>query len=46
MIPAMAGTSGIAVLFVGAISTSAFLLFMVQPMVGKHILPWFGGGRE
>ena len=23
---------------------SAFLLFLVQPLLGKHILPWFGGG--
>jgi len=23
---------------------SAFLLFEVQPLMGKHILPWFGGG--
>lgn len=23
---------------------SAFLLFQVQPLIGKHILPWFGGG--
>lgn len=22
---------------------SAFLLFQVQPLLGKHILPWFGG---
>ncbi|MCX6892645.1 MAG: hypothetical protein NTX51_14170 [Verrucomicrobia bacterium] len=22
----------------------AFLLFQVQPLMGKHILPWFGGG--
>jgi len=22
---------------------SAFLLFQVQPLIGKHILPWFGG---
>ncbi|MCX6070364.1 MAG: hypothetical protein NTU91_05830 [Chloroflexi bacterium] len=22
---------------------SAFLLFQVQPMIGKVILPWFGG---
>ncbi len=21
----------------------AFLLFLVQPLIGKHILPWFGG---
>lgn len=23
---------------------SAFLLFQVQPMIGKYILPWYGGG--
>lgn len=22
----------------------AFLLFAVQPLIGKYILPWFGGG--
>jgi hypothetical protein len=22
---------------------SAFLLFQVQPMIGKYVLPWFGG---
>jgi len=31
-------------LFAASIFVSAFLLFLVQPMVGKHILPWFGGG--
>lgn len=30
-------------LFVAAVFASAFLIFNVQPMVGKHILPWFGG---
>jgi hypothetical protein len=30
-------------LFPLAIFASAFLIFLVQPMVGKHILPWFGG---
>lgn len=30
-------------LFPLAIFSSAFLIFLVQPMVGKHILPWFGG---
>ena len=30
-------------LFVVAILASAFLIFLVQPMVGKRILPWFGG---
>jgi spermidine synthase len=29
--------------FVLAIFAGAFLIFQVQPMVGKHILPWFGG---
>ena len=23
---------------------SAFLLFQVQPLIGKFVLPWFGGG--
>ena len=26
-----------------AIFTGAFLLFQVQPVIGKYILPWFGG---
>lgn len=30
-------------LFAVSIFSSAFLIFAVQPMVGKHILPWFGG---
>ncbi len=30
-------------LFAAAIFASAFLIFLVQPMVGKRILPWFGG---
>jgi hypothetical protein len=24
------------------IFVSAFLLFQVQPLIGKYILPWFG----
>jgi hypothetical protein len=28
----------------GTIFLSAFLLFQVQPVLGKIILPWFGGG--
>ncbi len=32
-----------AALFATTIFASAFLIFFVQPMVGKHILPWFGG---
>ncbi len=32
-------------LFVPAtIFLSAFLLFQVQPMMGRYLLPWFGGG--
>src|SRR6185436_19397240 len=30
--------------FAAAIFTGAFLLFQVQPLIGKYILPWFGGG--
>jgi hypothetical protein len=29
--------------FGSAIFTSAFLIFQVQPLVSKYILPWFGG---
>ena len=30
-------------LFAAVVFASAFLIFLVQPMVGKRILPWFGG---
>lgn len=30
-------------IFAACIFLSAFLLFQVQPMMGKFILPWFGG---
>ncbi|MCC6573779.1 MAG: fused MFS/spermidine synthase [Planctomycetes bacterium] len=29
--------------FAAAIFVSAFLIFQVQPLLGKYILPWFGG---
>jgi hypothetical protein len=32
------------VVYALAIFTGAFLLFQVQPLIGKYILPWFGGG--
>ena len=32
-----------AVLFGITIIASAFLLFQVQPLIAKLILPWFGG---
>ncbi|MFP8879173.1 MAG: fused MFS/spermidine synthase [Myxococcota bacterium] len=30
-------------LFALAVTCSAFLVFLVQPMVGKRLLPWYGG---
>ena len=30
--------------YAATIFTGAFLLFQVQPLIGKYILPWFGGG--
>lgn len=30
-------------IFAGTIFSSAFLLFLVQPIIAKQILPWFGG---
>lgn len=30
-------------LLVVAIALSAFLLFLVQPIIAKQLLPWFGG---
>jgi hypothetical protein len=30
-------------IFALSVFLSAFLLFQVQPMIGKYILPWFGG---
>jgi protein-L-isoaspartate O-methyltransferase len=35
---------GIMILFALTIFLGAFLLFQVQPMMAKFILPWFGGG--
>ncbi|MFO0215399.1 MAG: hypothetical protein ACK511_05145, partial [Burkholderiales bacterium] len=31
------------ILYASAIFVSAFLLFLVQPVIAKQILPWFGG---
>ncbi len=31
------------ILYAGTIFLSAFLLFQVQPIIGKIVLPWFGG---
>lgn len=34
---------GLPILFHAAIFVSAFLLFQIQPLISKVILPWFGG---
>ena len=31
------------IFYAGTIFVSAFLLFLVQPLLAKYILPWFGG---
>ena len=31
-------------IYAATIFAGAFLLFLVQPLIGKFILPWFGGG--
>jgi hypothetical protein len=36
----------IAVLLAGVIFLGAFLLFQVQPLIGRYLLPWFGGTPE
>ena len=37
------GGKGLVFAFAGTIFLSAFLLFQVQPLLSKTILPWFGG---
>src|SRR4029453_274563 len=39
----MAGTRAAVLPYAGTIFLSAFLLFLVQPIIAKQILPWFGG---
>ncbi len=36
-------TASSKLVFAGTIFTSAFALFLVQPIIAKQILPWFGG---
>jgi hypothetical protein len=36
-------SGGLAATFAATVLTSAFLLFQVQPLISKFILPWFGG---
>ena len=35
-----------AFLFAATIFLGAFLLFQVQPLIGRFLLPWFGGSPE
>jgi hypothetical protein len=37
------GRSVLAILFALNVFVGAFLLFQIQPLIGKYILPWFGG---
>jgi hypothetical protein len=41
--PAPAGARRVPALYLATIFLSAFLLFLVQPMIARRILPWFGG---
>ena len=42
--PTAASAGGASILpYAGTIFLSAFLLFLVQPIIAKQILPWFGG---
>jgi hypothetical protein len=43
MNPRLSERSLLSLLYGVTILASAFLLFQVQPMVGKMLLPWFGG---
>ena len=36
-------TAAVPIVFAATVFGSAFLLFLVQPLLGKYILPWFGG---
>lgn len=38
--------SGSYILYAGTIFLSAFLLFVIQPVAGKHLLPYFGGSSS
>lgn len=40
---ATAAGPALALVYAGTIFVSAFLLFQIQPMISKAILPWFGG---
>jgi hypothetical protein len=39
-----AGGALVTPLFAAATFLGAFLLFLVQPLIARYVLPWFGGG--
>src|SRR5512146_3453947 len=43
VVPNSSPTGRWMILYALTIFTSAFLLFLVQPIIAKQILPWFGG---
>lgn len=43
MKPQFASDRWLIVIYSATVFLSAFLLFQVQPLIGKFILPWFGG---
>src|SRR5258705_8792721 len=43
LMDANSSNRGLALVYAATIFVSAFLLFQIQPMVSKAILPWFGG---
>ncbi len=44
--PAPRLIGGVRSIYAATIVLSAFLLFLVQPVLAKAILPWFGGGAS
>jgi hypothetical protein len=40
------GQLGLGLVFAATIFWGAFLLFQVQPLIGRFLLPWFGGTPE
>src|SRR2546422_11739530 len=42
-VPSQSAASSSILPYAGTIFLSAFLLFLLQPIMAKQILPWFGG---
>jgi hypothetical protein len=43
LVPAPRAQSGLRIHYAATIFVGAFLLFQIQPLMGKFVLPWFGG---